>query len=341
MATTLTSPSPAENMSFARRLLVCVDRSAVSEACVPHAQALAMTFGGAITLVHVMQTADEPAGRRIDALGWEISRQEAHGYLERLRQEVSQASGLPVDVRLEQGRPAERITDLADEIAADLIVLSSCGQGAGPTWNLGTTAQQVLAIAHKSVFIAHSSSPGPAASAFKCILVPLDGSLRAESVLPAAARIAAARAAELVLVHVVQEPLPTAILSSVEDMELAGKLASRFVSGATRYLEQLRQQLAREGTPVRTLVVRHANTRQCLLETAEQEQAELIVLCAHGCAADSGRSFGEAAAHLLTHSKTPLLVLQDLPEHELRRAKEGNGKSSPSTLRASFAPEIV
>jgi nucleotide-binding universal stress UspA family protein len=287
-----------------------------------------------------MQPRHQDAGpQTTDAFGWEISRQEARGYLERLEREVSQASGQSVDIRLEQGRPAERIVDVAREIAADLTVVGSRGEGGGAALNLGSTAQQILTLARTSVFIAQSSSSAPTAVSTKRILVPLDGSLRTESVLPAVKRIASAHGAEILLVHVVQEPLSTALLGAGEDMDLARKLAARLESGAHRYLEHLRQQLAHEGGPVRTIVARHVNEYQCLLEISQKEQTDLIVLSAHGSGCDSGQSFGSVAAYLLTHSLVPLLVLQDLPG-EFHLDHEVDAKLGPP-LRASYAPESV
>ena len=325
-----------------RRILVCLDRSTFSEVCVPHAVSLAKTFGSAITLAHVMEPHRERSGPSAsDALGWEISRQEVRAYLERFEKQVSQALGQTVDIRLEQGRPAERIVDLAREIAAEITVLGSRGGGGAPASSLGSTAQQVLTLASSSVFIAHSSSVASTVVTPKRILIPLDGSVRTESVLPAAVRIANAHGAELLLVHVVREPLPTALLPAPEDMALARTLTERLESGARRYLAQLQGQLAHERTSVRTLVVRHANERQCLVEISQNQHADLIVVSAHGSACDSARSFGSVTTYLLTHSTVPVLVLQDLPGREGPPAHEVDGVHLTPPLRASYAPEHV
>jgi nucleotide-binding universal stress UspA family protein len=340
MTASLSNAPGAANQASRRRILVCVDHSSFAEGCVPYAVWLAQTFGGAITIVQVMQPHHEDHARPMnDALGWEISRQEAKRYLERLDSEVSLALGEPAEIRLEQGRPAERIVDLATEIAADIIVLGSRGDGGASVGSLGRTAQQVLSLARCSVFIAHSSRMAPTEVTPKRILVPLDGSLRTESVLPAAARIANASGATLLLVHAVQEPLPTALLDAAEDIDLVRKLAERLEFGAKRYLEHLQQQLAREVTSVRTLVVRHSNERQCLLDVSQREQSDLIVLSAHGSACDSGRSFGSVTAFLLTHSTIPVLVLQDLPECDAHRIPNVDAQLSPPSLRASYASE--
>ncbi len=323
-------------------ILVCLDRSAFAEVCLLHAISLTRTFGRAITLAHVMEVRHERTGPQpSDALDWEFARQEAQGYLERVEKEVSQALGHPVEVRLEQGRPAERIVDLALEIAAEITVLGCRGASGAPASSLGSTAQQVLALARSSIFIAHSSSVVGAAVTPRRILVPLDGSIRAESVLPAAVRMASDRGAELLLVHVVQDPLPTELLPAPEDMALARTLAERLESGAKRYLTHLQGQLAHECALIRTLVVRHAHERQCLLEMSQQEDTDLIILSAHGSACNSARSFGSVATYLLTHSTVPVLVLQDLPGGDGHRVYGFDGVHLTPQLRASYAPEHV
>jgi nucleotide-binding universal stress UspA family protein len=341
----LASGAQLQGATFgSRRILVCLDRSSGSEVCVPHAVFLARTLGSALILVHVLQPRHEHAGPQTnDALGWEISRREAQGYLERFQKSVSQATGLAVDVRLEQGRPADRIVDLARELGADLCVLGSRGEGGVPdsSGTLGGTVQQVLALSRTSVFIVHSSLQAPAVVAPRRILVPLDGSPRTESVLPAAARIAAAHGAELLLLHVVQEPLQSALLRVADDMQLAQKLASRLESSAERYLQDLKRLLAHDVPSVRTLVLRSPNEYQCLLETSHKQQSDLIVLSAHGSGCDSTQSFGSVTAYLLTHSRIPLLVLQDLPGTELRQDLQNDTKLAPPSLRASYAPESV
>lgn len=333
-----TRPPPSTHR---QRILVCLDRSELSEQCLPYAVTFARTFGGDITLVHDMQPRDAGDGQRAhDALSWEISRQEASGYLERLREEVSHSLGQPVEVRLEQGHPAERIVDLAREVGADLTVLGSRGTAGVMPWSLGSTVQKVLAVTRSSVLVVR---PTPARRADVClrnILVPLDGSLRTESVLPAVARMASAHGAEILLVHVVLEPASTT-LHSDEDLTLSRQLAGRLEGGARGYLERLRAQLEREGATARTLVTRHTNERQCLLEIAEREPLDLIVLSAHGSACSSTRPFGSVPTYLLTHSMVPLLVFQDLPEVERGDALRSPSTRPPSSLRTSQSAEAV
>lgn len=321
-----------ESATHEHRILVCVDRSAFGDVCLRYAISLARALSSGLTLVHVMEPFQH-AKPHIDALDWEIARREAGSYLERLEGEAARALGRAVEVRLEQGHPSERIVALAQELRADLTVLGSHGDRGVTPWNLGSTVHQVIAVSRGSVFIAQTSGAAKVESPRR-ILVPLDGSRRTESVLPTAARIARAYGAELLLVHVVHKLLPTLVLRATEDLERARELAAHLEVCAKTYLEGLRIGLVREGTPVRTLVTRHANERHSILETSKREHADLIVVAAHGTACDPERTFGSVTEYLLAHSHAPLLVLQDLPEAELHAPELVERVAPP--LRASF-----
>ena len=331
------SPRPAPELQPpAPPILVCLDRSSLSEQSLPHALSLAAALGSAVTFVHVMQHArDQAAPQNADALGWEIARQEARGELEQLQERAEAQLGRTVEVRLEQGRPSERIAELVRELGAAMIVLGGRGERGSASPGLGSTALEILAAAPCSVFIAHPRAGEDGLTAPKRILVPLDGSVRTEAALAMATRIARHSGAALVLVHVVEEPVLNLVLRADRGLELARELAGYLERGAARYLEGLREKLCAEGAAVRALVLRHANPRQGLLELAQKEQIDLIVLSAHGAACDPARSFGGVAADLLAHAVVPLLALQDLPGGELLRAQPEGGSLAGPLARGS------
>jgi nucleotide-binding universal stress UspA family protein len=336
---TASSPRSVDTPARDHHILVCLDGSPHSEAALPYAISLARAFGSAVTLAHVLEPRhDHPGPQTTDPLVWEISRQEARGYLERQQHAVSAMLERPVEISLEQGHPAERIVALAAERGADLTILGSHGQGGITGWNLGSTVQQVLAIARGSVFVVHETSAPPRFAQPQRILVPLDGSIRTESVLPTAARIANAYGAELILVHVVREPMASQVLREGDDMELARQLAARLEKSAAKYLASVRGRLIHEVPGVRTQVTRHASEGQSLLELTCQD-TDLVVLAAHGVGCDPARAFGSVAEHLLAHSRVPLLVLQDLPD-ELGRVVGITEQLAPP-LRASYPPEAM
>ena len=319
-----------------RRILVCIDRSSYSQACIRHAIAISKSLGGTITLLHVMQPRQERAGSQsMDVLDWEISRQEAGVFLGRLEHDATHAAGHPVETRLEQGHPAERITAVARELDADVTILGSQGErGVGPS-ELGSTVLQVLAVAQGSVLVVRPTTTAADVDCPSRILVPLDGSVRAESVLPTVVRIASMHGAEILLALVVQEPIVTGVLCSSEDLLVARDLATRLEASGKRYLEELRGQLQRAGASARTIVLRSRDTSQPLLELSRSERSDLVVLSAHGSNCNPEVICGSVTASLLTHAGVPLLVLQDLHDAELH-GQRSDRRAPP--LRASCPP---
>jgi nucleotide-binding universal stress UspA family protein len=293
-------------------LLVCLDGSSSSDACLPYARFVGNAFGARVTLLHVIPSASElHDDSRADALAWELAKREANLYLGGAQRALGMASER-TRVRLTQGHPAEQIIAAARELAADLTILSSHGdRGQGPL-DPGSVTHHVLALATGSVLLVEPNC-GVRTPPHR-IMVPLDGSVRGESVLPIAADLARVNGAEVLLVHVVTDPTPTAVLSDPDDVQLALSLASRMETKAEAYLAQTRTRMLREVPLVQTLVVRRGDERQALVDVAAKHAVDMLVLTAHGATCNGGRVFGSVASYLLTHGRLPILVLQDMPQ---------------------------
>ncbi len=304
------------SLSFAeparrRHVLACVDRSRFSLWCVKQAAGLARAFAARVSLLHVLERRPERrAPHAGDVPQWDVKTRESRAYVGWLQGKLERVLGEPVGTRVEQGCAAERIADLARELHADVTVLGRGSGGDGAA--LGRTSRHVLARARCSVFVGRGCPGAEARAGTRRILVPLDGSPRAEAALPAAARMANAHGAEIILAHVVR--LPVGLLPADEDVALARRLAERMESGAERYLARARGGLAPVARLVRCVVSRHSSGGRGLLDAARDARADLIVLSAHGSTCDTARSFGGVTEYLLAHGTVPLLMLQDLGE---------------------------
>ncbi len=304
-----------------KRILVCLDRSPVSEAAVPYAAAVARAFGAEITLLHATATRAgelDPA----DALGWEITRTETQQYLERIRTELA-AEGLVATAVLTHGAPAEQILVTARDVEADLIVLSSHGERGRSPWNLGGTAEKVVSRAGVSVLVVPTGAPPESVSCDR-VLLPLDGSQRAECVLPAALGLVRAYHATIGLVHVVGEPeIFRTALPSASDRALIDALVHRNHELAGRYLDTLAARLRAEGIEVLTFLERGNDAHGALSALAARESFDLVVLAAHGRSGIVTRPHGALAAQFVSDIDRPLLVVQDLSaaEHAQREKR--------------------
>lgn len=307
-------------------VLVCLDLTTQSHSCLPYAKYIAEAFHARVTLLHVLPSPNEP-----DALEWEVSRREAARYLAEAKTFLG-TSASAVDIRLEQGAAAREIIAASGDDGVDLTILSSHGPSGGTTVDLGSNAQHVLAQSSGSILF---TQPGGTASVPpRRLLVPLDGSVRSESVLPTVVGLARLHAAAVLLVHVVKEPSPTGFLAEEDDLKLARTLASRIEGHAEAYLRRIRAQLLSDVATVETLVVRRDDERKALLDIAAKETSDLIVLTAHGTTCDSEIPFGSVAAYLLTHSTLPLLVFQDLSRHAARALRGSGMRMSPRIAEA-------
>ncbi len=135
------------------------------------------------------------------------------------------------------------------------------------------------------------------------ILVPLDGSGLAESAVPAAVEIAAAWGAAITFLHILEARPPDTVHG---DPHLAG------LEEARSYLEGWAEKLRRSGTPVDI----HAhgpgvkNVAEALAGHAEEIQADLIVLCAHGSGGWRDILLGNIAQQTLKRCVRPVLLVR-------------------------------
>jgi nucleotide-binding universal stress UspA family protein len=144
---------------------------------------------------------------------------------------------------------------------------------------------------------------------FERIVVPLDGSPRAEQALPVAARIACASGGSIHLLQVVSPPIdysggmaPVALMTEQSiEMEMAD---------STSYLNTVASWQMLAGIKTTTEVLFGLPALH-ILATAESGRADLIVLCSHGRTGFTHWVLGSVAHQLVHQSAVPVLVLRE------------------------------
>ncbi len=144
---------------------------------------------------------------------------------------------------------------------------------------------------------------------FKRILVPVDGSLRAERAISVAARVARASGGSVILVRVAPIPIDYGLYMTpapnyVEDV-LDGEL-----NGANRYLEEVSRSKGLADVTVETSAL-VGMPAQSILAAVESYHADLIVMCSHGNTGFKRWIMGSVAQKLVRCSPVPLLVLRE------------------------------
>jgi nucleotide-binding universal stress UspA family protein len=142
---------------------------------------------------------------------------------------------------------------------------------------------------------------------YERVLIPLDGSELAESILPFAEKLAGPLDAEILLLRVI-EPLST-----------AGALANGDVVGpdglfleqvrAKEYLSNLQERLGERGLRARSVLGLGVPATE-IVEHAKAHKADLIAMSTHGRSGFGRLVFGSVAEEVLRTAPVPVLMIR-------------------------------
>jgi len=143
---------------------------------------------------------------------------------------------------------------------------------------------------------------------YKTILVPLDGSERAEAILPHVEELAQRYEAEVIFLQVIEPPHP---ITGPEGtyMEMYQEEAERRVEQAESYLAGLKGEFREKGIQARTRVA-HGPIVKAILDTAESQDVDLVAIASHGRSGLSQVFYGSVAAGVLQRIDRPLLLVR-------------------------------
>jgi nucleotide-binding universal stress UspA family protein len=143
---------------------------------------------------------------------------------------------------------------------------------------------------------------------YKVILVPLDGSGRAEAILTHVIGLAQNFGSKLVLMRVVD---PAISYSGLEGLpvEVTRDLINQEAEEAKTYLETKCGEIKAKHVEAKA-VVRYGAVPQTILDVAEAENADLIAIASHGRSGLSRIFYGSVAAAVLQRADRPLLLIR-------------------------------
>lgn len=143
---------------------------------------------------------------------------------------------------------------------------------------------------------------------YDTILVPLDGSPRAETILPYVEGMVAGRKSKVIFLQVIE---PSTLLVTPYDMVpyYDAELAERVLEEAKAYLAKKQAEFQAKGFDVEALVVNGAVVHS-ILEIAEKHNADLIAMASHGRTGMGRVFYGSVAAGVLHSADRPLLLVR-------------------------------
>ena len=283
------------------KIVIPLDGSQLSESALRTAALLSRACDGELALVSVGQKqgrdpseGNQPAGDRKDM---EV-------YLSHHAQQLKE-SGLKVDFVLGSGPVAQGINAMAQDLEADIIVMSTHARSTVKRILLGSVAYQLTKLTSTPILLLRPTEGWKSRmSKFKRLLVPLDGSGNAERVLPYVRKLAPRFESQVLL------------LAVPEKAEEAPELQ--------KYLDAVAAALREKGLKAEARVTGTA-AAQAILDVAETEGSDLILLATKGHGTFSHRlMIGNVAYHVVRSTPCPVLLVPV-------RKKQQQTKKGPSS----------
>ena len=285
-----------------RTVLVPLDGSRRAEQALPYAERLAAAAGARIDLASVV----EPA-RGVD--GDEVLGTPAVDRVEHRRAYLAVVSarlpeGVRGQVRVTTGRAADAVSRMA--AGSWLVVLASHGEAGLRRWVLGSVTDRLVRELAGPVCVirAIDEVTPPPPPVFRRVVVPLDGSGRAERALPLAVELARALGGTVLLLHAAPRPDETL---RVRGQPVTDRWAAAMFEWGANYLDRVRARLAGEGVAVATAVGVGRPADVILEEVAAR--GDLVVMATHGRTGFTRWALGSIADKVVRAGEAPVVLV--------------------------------
>jgi nucleotide-binding universal stress UspA family protein len=301
-------------MAMYKKILVPLDGSKTAENVLPYARYFARNLQIPVELLAVVDVVEmtrnisAAEGLFLDTL-IDHEAQCYHDYLKEIGKNFPMGC---VQYRVEKGKAAEIIVESAKEMST-LIAMATHGRSGLNRWLVGSVAEKVLRAAANPLLLVRGKEETPRWNmvALKSIVVPLDGSELAESILPYVEQVAKNLDLEVVLLRVYA--LPYCTYSSGQGFYDATQIETFLASlrvEALDYLEGIAADLKKRGLEKVSVVVKQGLDADEIIGFACHAPDSLVAMCSHGRSGVKRWVLGSVTETVVRHSGDPVLVLR-------------------------------
>jgi len=275
------------------KIVVPLDGSKLAEVALPYAEELAAKMGSKIVLLSVLESAEDYEFQKTQIYIKKITeatRQRAEKYLEK-----SEGKEITVEAATRVGYPAEGVVSYANKGGFKLIIMATHGRSGIGRWALGSVADKVVRTAARQPLMlirARVARPDMhEKGVLRKILVPLDGSITSEVVIPYIRELASKLEAELTLLQVVPQD-------------------NHIYTDAEGYLKSVCSLLEEKGITA-NYKVRIGAAADEIIDLADELNADMVAMSTRGRTGVSRWVLGSVAQKVLLGGNTPLLLVRD------------------------------
>jgi nucleotide-binding universal stress UspA family protein len=304
--------------------MVPLDGSPFSEQVVPLAIAVARQVGATLHLVHV----PEPV------TGEERPKEgEGNEYPAEVARRIAEETDVGTHAIRLVGKPLDQLVGYLDREGIELVVIATHGWGGLTRVRLGSITESLVRRLRIPILTIRPAEEGeeggggagpgesravagevpprgiPQYKPLEHIVVPLDGSSLAESVLSHAAAVGGPDA-RISLIQVIPAPVPNdpASVSLVLTVDQATIDAER--TRGLAYLDRVAERPARQVRRVDTAVILEPQPVASILDFADQNEVDLIAIATHGRGGLRRLTLGSVTDKILRTANVPVLVFR-------------------------------
>ena len=303
-----------------KKILVPLDGSELAEKVLPYAIQLTARFQTETVLLHVVAAGESQSSGMVKAY-IEHTAEKVRARLQEIVPKPKFSAGkvpIPIKSKVIAGDVASSILKYAEESKIDLIIMSKHGQSGIGHWLMGSIAHKVFSVSRIPVLIIHPVNPDNIVQSGwpSKVLVPLDGSKMAETVLSHVEDLfqQAQSGGEVTLVKVSEPPdliadYPAAImrLSWDEHVKQAKSVAKEV---SLFYLGEIQKQMEAKGIKVNIEVVLGENAIPAITRYILEHPFDLVAMTTHGHSRMSVWPWGHVADRIIQANIKPLLLIR-------------------------------
>ncbi len=303
----------AEEQKMYKRLLLLLDGSQLAEVAVKYASFLAVRLKLEVELLQVCRP-EEAQQIPMREIYIEHMAEQVRVKSRAALQESGESAGVWARGSVVSGYPADEILKFAETHAIDLIMLATHGQSGIGRWSLGNVADKVIHAAKVPVWLVPAELREEVIYdqvVRRPMAVPLNGSTKAESILPYALALARQRAAQtsFVLIGVARPdevPVSTAAAKGAFfNQVLEGTRVDKEV-----YLQGVVKRIQAAGFEAAAVILKGDPPEQ-IVKYVSEHPTQLIAMATNGASAISEFFFSNVTENVVRRlKKTPILLVR-------------------------------
>ncbi len=304
-----------------RSILIPLDGTDLAEHALPAALSLARRHGAKLHIVRVYVPVagvyGEHGVRYDETLDRELMKL-VRDYLDSVTTRLATVAGVQSSSAMLEGPVAEAISLHATRVGADLIVMTTQGRGPMARFWLGSVSDVLVRQSGMPILFVRPQAASPDLAQepiLRRVLIPLDGSALAESILQPALALLDQAQTEYTLLRIVMPvaelsygPIGGKITGFRDALQQLQQLEQQESRRAHDYLETLAGRLRPRSFTIKTRVALNERPATAILDDGSVHPTDLIALATHGLGGLKRLILGSVADKVIRGASSAVLV---------------------------------